>query len=101
MKKINIRFGETTLACTVATDIHMTDEVGFDMSKSSPGFATPITEIIGKVSSVTKVYDSMSFDIEDHTFYIARDCPEWLRPGVRVKVGLYDKSILLLDENEQ
>lgn len=101
MKKINIMFGETTIACNVATDIYMTEEDGFDMSKSSPGFVMPTTEIIGKVLSVTKVYDSMYFDIEDHTFYIAINCPEWLSPGVRIKVDLYDGTILRLDDIQE
>lgn len=95
MIKINLKFGETTISCETTTGLSMTNYG--DLERSSPGFDMPITEIIGKVSSVNEHDSNVSFKVEGHTVSIGPDQPEWLSSGVRVKVGLIDGTVLLLD----
>lgn len=98
MRKIKITFGETPIYCKTSIELAATNDS--TLEKSSLGFDMPITEIIGEVSSVDEHDGKVSFEVEGYSVSIGDSCPEWLRPGVRVKVGLYDGTVLLLNDKD-
>lgn len=99
MKKMTLKFGETTIACETNAELSMTNAK--ELFKDSPEFDMPTMEIIGEVSNIYLYPDgNTSFEVDDHTIVIGSNAPEWLRPGVRVKVGLYDGTVLLLNDKD-
>ena len=96
MKKLKITFGETHIYCETAIAFAVTN--GPTLEKSSLGLDMPITEIIGEVSVINKNDGNVSFDVDAYSVTIGDSCPEWLKPGVRVKVGLYDGTVLLIND---
>lgn len=91
MKHLTLSIGGKTIASIPYTPTPITEPI-----KTSQGFNTPVTGVVGEVESVSVEDGNTAFVVGDYTVTIGPENIEWLKPGARVKVDFFDGTILLI-----